>query len=167
MVHSNEYNSYYQSYIDHAVNSSILEGLSNNLKNVVVFFKAIAEDKQEYAYAKGKWTIKDILLHLIDTERVFAYRALRISRNDKLPLQGFEQDDYVLNGYANNRSMENLINEYIAVRKSTIALYKSFNTDALLQIGEASGFPISVRALGYIIAGHENHHVSVIKERYL
>ncbi|MUU77202.1 DinB family protein [Winogradskyella endarachnes] len=167
MINSNEYNSYYQPYIDYATNSSILEGLSINLKDVVAFFETISEEKQEYAYAKGKWTIKDILLHLIDTERIFSYRALRISRNDKLPLQGFEQDDYVLNGYANNRSMENLIKEYIAVRKSTIALYKSFNTDALLKIGEASGFPISVRALGYIITGHENHHVSVIKKRYL
>lgn len=166
-VKPNEYNAYYKSYIEKSSGNSIIEGLKNNLKKVVDFFKAIPSEKHDYSYVSGKWTIKDVLLHLIDTERVFAYRALRISRNDKTSLSGFEQDDYVLNGFASNRSLESLLDEYIAVRKSTIALYSSFNAGALLQLGEASGYPISVRALGYIITGHENHHCEIIKERYL
>lgn len=167
LLNTNEYNSYYKSYIERASKKTINEGLRDNLEKVVNFFKTIPSEKHDYSYANGKWTIKDILLHLIDTERVFAYRALRISRNDKTPMSGFEQDDYVLNGFANNRSIESLLDEYIAVRKSTIALYSSFNADALLKLGEASGYPISVRALGYIITGHENHHCDIIKERYL
>jgi hypothetical protein len=167
LLSTNEYNSYYKSYIERASKKTIIEGLKDNLEKVVDFFKAIPSEKHEYSYASGKWTIKDVLLHLIDTERVFAYRALRISRYDKTSLSGFEQDDYVLNGFANNRSLESLLDEYIAVRKSTIALYSSFNAGALLQLGEASGYPISVRALGYIITGHENHHCDIIKERYL
>lgn len=166
-VKSNEYNAYYQSYIEKSSQKSIVEGLKDNLEKVVLFYKSIPQEKLEYAYAKGKWTAKDVLLHLIDTERIFAYRALRISRNDKKPLAGFEQDDYVINGCANKRSIESLLEEYKAVREATITLYGSFSSEALLQIGEASGFPISVRAIGYIISGHENHHCEVIKERYL
>ena len=104
---------------------------------------------------------------MIDTERIFAYRALRIARQDKTPLAGFEQDDYVMNGKTKYRSLYSLIEEYKSVRQATISLYSSFDFNELEQIGEASGFPISVRALGYIISGHENHHNQVIKQRYL
>lgn len=163
----NEYNSYYESYIEKSNQRPIVEGLNDNLEKVVLFFKSIPQSKQDYSYAEGKWTIKDILLHIIDTERIFSYRALRISRNDKTPLPGFEHNDYVLNASASSRSLESLLEEYTAVRKATIALYSSFNSQVLLEIGEASGFPISVRAIGYIISGHENHHCEIIKQRYL
>lgn len=163
----NEYNSYYESYIEKSNQKPIVEGLNDNLEKVVLFFKSIPQSKQDYSYAEGKWTIKDILLHIIDTERIFSYRALRISRNDKTPLPGFEHNDYVLNASASSRSLESLLEEYTAVRKATIALYSSFNSQVLLELGEASGFPISVRAIGYIISGHENHHCEIIKQRYL
>ncbi|NRD23511.1 DinB family protein [Winogradskyella litoriviva] len=163
----NEYNSYYESYIEKSNQKPIVEGLSDNLERIVLFFRAIPKGKQDYSYAEGKWTIKDILLHIIDTERIFSYRALRISRNDKTPLPGFEHNDYVFNASASNRSLESLLEEYTAVRKATIALYNSLNPPVLLEIGEASGFPISVRAIGYIITGHENHHCEIIKQRYL
>lgn len=163
----NEYNSYYESYIEKSNQRPIVEGLNDNLEKVVLFFKSIPQSKQDYSYAEGKWTIKDILLHIIDTERIFSYRALRISRNDKTPLPGFEHNDYVLNASASSRSLESLLEEYTAVRKATIALYSSFNSQVLLELGEASGFPISVRAIGYIISGHENHHCEIIKQRYL
>jgi hypothetical protein len=166
-LNQNEYNSYYKTYIDYATGIDIVKGLEQNLENVVLFYMSIPFIKHDYAYAEGKWTVKYVLLHIIDTERVFAYRALRIARQDKTALSGFEQDDYVLNGNAKSRSLANLLEEYESVRQSTIVLYKSFVSNEIKEIGEASGFPISVRALGCICTGHENHHNHVITERYL
>jgi len=166
-LNTNEYNPYYRSYIDKAQQLDAVKGLKENLESVTSFYSSIPKEKHDYAYAEGKWTVKDVLLHIIDTERVFAYRALRIARQDKIPMVGFEQDDYVANGFAQSRTLENLLEEYKAVRKATIALFCSFNSATMLQIGEASGSPFSVRALGYIIVGHENHHNQVIRERYL
>jgi len=163
-----EYNSYYQPYLDAIDNDMVIvEGLQQNLELVFSVFSNIPEEKHNYAYAKGKWSIKDVLLHIIDTERVFAYRALRIARCDKTSLAGFEQDDYVVSANAENRSMDSLLSEYRAVRQATMVLFSSFDNETLILIGEASGFPVSVRAIGYIIAGHEKHHLKIIKERYL
>lgn len=167
LLNANEYHRFYQPYIAKTSHLNIIEGLKLNLDAVVLFYSKISSDKHDFAYAEGKWTIKDILLHIIDTERIFAYRALRIARLDKTSLAGFEQDDYVVNAFAGNRSMESLLDEYKSVRQATISLFSSFSSNALLQIGEASGFSISVRAIGYIISGHENHHTQIIKERYL
>ena len=164
---ANEYNPYYKSYIDNAADKDIVEGLNQNLDSVISFYSAIPDNKHDFAYAEGKWTVKDILLHIIDTERIFTYRAMRIARKDLTPLMGFEQDDYVANVNTEIRSLKSLLEEYRAVRLATIALYSSFNSNALKQIGVASGSPISVRAMGYIISGHENHHNQIIKERYL
>lgn len=167
IINPEEYNSYYTPYIQLATNENICKGLTINLKKVVDFYKSIPEEKLDYSYAEGKWSVKDILLHIIDTERIFSYRALRISRNDKTPMLGFEQDDYVLYANAKNRSIDSLLDEYISVRQSTLSLFESF-TDAQLKFtGLASGSPISVRAIGYILTGHENHHNKVIEERYL
>ncbi|MFK7833416.1 MAG: DinB family protein [Winogradskyella sp.] len=168
LLNSNEYHPYYKAYIDKAISTSdIVEALKQNLEIVMAFYSEIPTEKQHYAYAAGKWTIQDILLHMIDTERIFAYRALRIARKDKTPMLGFEQDDYVPYGFASTRTLESLLEEYKAVRQATIALFSSFGAETLLEIGEASGSPFSVRALGYIIVGHENHHNEVIQERYL
>ncbi|MBU2930108.1 DinB family protein [Winogradskyella psychrotolerans] len=167
-INTTEYNAYYKPYLDALDNDlGIVEGLNQNLDTVVSFFSNIPVEKHNYAYDEGKWTIKDVLIHIIDTERIFAYRALRIAREDKTPLAGFEQDDYVLHAFAENRSMDSLLEEFGAVRRATITLFTTFNEQTLLRIGEASGFPVSVRAIGYIIRGHENHHVKIIKERYL
>ena len=163
----NEYNSYYKSYIDNAKDIDIVKGLNQNLEAITQFYTTIPKEKHGYSYAEGKWTIKDVLLHIIDTERIFAYRALRIGREDKTPLIGFEQDDYVITGITQARTLVSLLEEYKAVRLATIVLFNSFSTNAFEQIGEASGFPVSVRALGYIITGHENHHTQIIKEHYL
>ncbi|WP_299100174.1 DinB family protein [uncultured Winogradskyella sp.] len=167
IIGEHEYGYYYKSYIEKSTNASIVDGLKGNLDKVVSFFSAIPEDKHNYKYAEEKWTIKEILLHIIDTERIFTYRALRVARYDKTALPGFEQNGYVDKSYANHRSLENLIEEFVAVRQATIALYASFNSEVLLQIGEASGYPISVRALAYITIGHENHHIEIINNRYL
>ena len=131
------------------------------------FLNAIPKDKLEYRYAEGKWTVKEIIQHIIDTERIFAYRALRVARNDKTALPGFEENDYALTGNANARTLESLLAEYKAVRQATIALFNSFSDDMLKHIGTASNSPISARAIGFIIIGHEAHHCNVIKERYL
>ncbi|WP_299122849.1 DinB family protein [uncultured Winogradskyella sp.] len=164
---SDEFNTYYKSYIDSSSNINIVKGLKQNLDSVVAFYSAIPAQKHDFAYAEGKWTIKDILLHIIDTERIFTYRALRIARQDKTALVGFDQDDYVVSAKASSRSLKNILEEYKIVRQASIALYSSFDTSASEQIGEASGYPISVRAIGYVLTGHENHHNQVIEERYL
>ena len=152
-----------------SVNSflDIVLGLKKNVISVVDFYQNIPSEKLEHAYAEGKWTPKDILLHIIDTERVFVYRAMRIARQDKTEMVGFEQDDYVDAGKANNRTINSLIEEYKAVRNATIVLFDSFSDEELKSIGKANGSPVSVRAIGYIITGHENHHNNVIRERYL
>ena len=166
-LNNNEYDMYYKWYIDNATSIDIIEGLEQNLDSVVLFYSGLAQDKHNYAYAEGKWTPKDVLLHIIDTERVFAYRALRIAREDKTPLAGYEQDDYAITANASKRSLVNIIDEYKAVRQASIALYRSFDSAALEQVGGANGCPISVRAIGYILTGHENHHTQIVKDRYL
>ena len=162
-----EYNIYYKNYIDLSTSHNIIEGLKQNLDSIVSFYSNIPQGKLDYVYAEGKWRIKDILLHIIDTERIFAYRALRIARQDKTPLVGFEQDDYIVSANASARSLTSLLEEYKSVRQGSITLFESFDSTALKQIGEASGFPISVKAIGYILTGHENHHSQIIRERYL
>jgi uncharacterized damage-inducible protein DinB len=166
-LQNNEYSPFYKGYIKQSVNRPIVEGLKLNLDHTLHFYNNIPFEKLDFRYADGKWTIKEILQHIIDTERIFSYRALRIARQDQTPLPGFEQDDYVLTANTNERSIESLINEYIAVRQATIELFDSFNNKMLLTIGTASENPISVRAIGFIITGHENHHTTIIKERYL
>lgn len=162
-----EYNPYYGTYIAKAANLNLKEGLKSNHAITEAFLNAIPKDKLEYRYAEGKWTVKDIIQHIIDTERIFAYRALRVARNDKTALPGFEENDYALTGNANARTLESLLAEYKAVRQATIALFNSFSDEMLKHIGTASNSPISARAIGFIIIGHETHHCNVIKERYL
>lgn len=162
-----EYSSFNATYVNAVENVDLIEGLEKGLDQMVSFMESIPTEKLEYRYAEGKWTIKDILLHLVDAERIFAYRALRIGRGDKTPLAGFEENDYVPNALANSRSMESLLNEFRFVRNATLCLFKSFSGEQLAYMGIASNNPISVRAIGFIISGHQNHHLKIIKERYL
>ena len=165
---SNEFAPYYETYVSKALlHLDIVNGLEMQEQEIASFFKEIPLEKQEYSYKEGKWTPKDILLHLIDAERIFVYRALRISRNDATPLAGFEENDYVPTAKANDRTMANLIEEYLAVRKASISFFKNVTQEQLTRVGVASNHSVSVRAIGYIILGHEKHHLSVIKERYL
>lgn len=162
-----EFHPYYGTYISKAEYPDIVEGLVQSKKEFVDFVNKIPEEKLQYAYADGKWTIAEVLQHLIDTERIFAYRALRFARNDKTPLMGFEQDDYAPNSNANNFSRQELISDFEAVRSASVTLFKGFTAEMLQRIGEASGSPMSARAVGYILAGHQRHHFDVIRERYL
>lgn len=166
-LQNNEFSSFYSSYIDEVNDENLIDALENGLSQLESFFSNIPFEKLEYRYLENKWTIKDILLHLIDAERIFSYRALRIGRGDVTPLPGFEENDYVPNAMANTRSLENLITEFKAVRNSTLLLFKNFTKEQLLNIGTASNNLISVRAIGFIISGHQNHHLKIIEERYL
>ncbi len=145
----------------------LLKHLANNLEMVKTFVSSLPAEKLLHRYAPGKWTIQEILVHIIDDERIYAYRALCFARNDKTELPGFEQDDYSLYSNANERNIENIMQEYEAVRLATIALYKGLDKSALMREGIANKNKATVRALGYHIAGHELHHINVIKEKYL
>lgn len=166
-LNSNEYNPYYGTYIKKTTGLTLRDHLKSSGEQTLSFLKSIPSDKLEFRYAEGKWTIKEIIQHLMDAERIFTYRALRIARKDQTPLPGFEHDDYILPSEANKRSIEDLINEFKAIKLATVALYDSFSEEMLMALGKASKSPISVRAIGFIIMGHEIHHCEVIKERYL
>lgn len=163
----NEYHPYYKNYIDQVEDVNIIEGLEGSFRRTLSFLKEIPSDKLTYQYAEGKWTIKEIVQHLIDSEIIFSYRALRFARNDQVSLPGFDENTYVPASLANNRSLDQLLNHYASVRQSTIALFSSFDKDMLLRVGQASESNMSVRALGFVIIGHETHHCKIIKERYL
>lgn len=163
----NEYASSYQGYIQVLENVDLIEELEICLHDFIRFVQNIPMDKFDFRYAEGKWTIKDIIQHLIDAERVFSYRALRISRNDKTPLAGFEENDYVDHANANARHLQELLTEMAVVRQSTLSLFKSFSEEQLKKIGTASNAEVSVRAIGFIIIGHQKHHQKVFQQRYL
>ncbi|MDG5491949.1 DinB family protein [Psychroserpens sp. SPM9] len=162
-----EYNPYYQQYIQKSGDVTLTEGLKNNGDLTIAFLESIPEEKLEYRYAEGKWTIKEIIQHLIDTERVFTYRALCIARGDKTLFPGYDQDEYAANSEANKRSMFSLMNEYKAVRLASIIMFESFSEAMLKRIGVASNSNLSPRAVAFIVIGHENHHCEIINERYL
>jgi hypothetical protein len=130
-------------------------------------FSSVGEDRGTFAYDEGKWTLKEVLSHLIDAERIFAYRMLRISRGDETPIEGFEQEGYIENSNANNRSFVELLDEFDLQRRSNMLLINNLSDEATKRLGTASGFPVSVRALVYISAGHVKHHVGILRERYL
>jgi uncharacterized damage-inducible protein DinB len=163
-----EFAPYFGTYINQVSDEyTLIEELEISVHRLIKFVQDIPMDIFDYRYAEGKWTIKDILQHIIDTERIFAYRALRIARNDKTALPGFEEDDYAREANGSSRSIQSLLTELAIVRQSTLALFKTFSDDVLLQTGTASNNPVSVRAIGFMIIGHQNHHQRVFKERYL
>lgn len=163
----NEYLDYFSTYISKVNNQELVEGFIENRDCTITLLESITENKYSYSYAEGKWSIKELLQHIVDTERIFSARALRIARNDKTKLPGFDQDDFNPYSGANGRSKSELINDYIATRNNTISLFNSFTDEMLLRIGHVSGHKLSTRASGFIIIGHENHHLEILKERYL
>ena len=165
-ITKNEYAAYFFKYIELAGNGILQEELEICLHDFIKFVQNIPLDKFDYRYADGKWTIKEIIQHIIDTERIFAYRALRISRNDKTPLLGFDENSFVDNTNAASRTIQDLLTEMAVVRQATLSLFKSLSKDQLTRIGIASNNEISVRAIGFIIIGHQKHHQKVFEERY-
>lgn len=163
-----EYNPYYKTYIDKvSTHNTLIKGFIDDEIDVVKFFKSIPKEKLEYRYAPDKWTIKEVLQHIIDTERVFMYRCFRIARHDVTPLVGFEQDDYIQPSHANKKSLNDLLEAYQVTRRSFIVLLKNLSDNDLNVVGNANGSALSARAAAFIILGHEIHHIEVIKNRYL
>ncbi|HET8809445.1 MAG TPA: DinB family protein [Flavobacteriaceae bacterium] len=164
---SPEYAPYYRKYIDLVTDISLIEALSNGEVETLAFFKAIPKEKQEFRYAEGKWSPKQVLLHLIDTERVFAYPALQFARADDVEIKGYDQNIFADNSNADERSWNDLLEEYQSVRAASLNLFKSFQEAILKRYGKVDGDFMSVRAAGTIICGHEIHHRNIVRERYL
>lgn len=163
---SNEFAPYYSTYID-TVSDNVMGELEHQAISFPEFLSSIPQDKAYYAYAEDKWTLKQVVGHVVDTERVMAYRLLRISRNDQTPIEGFDENMYVENACFNDRTLGSLAEEFASLRKANMYLYKSLTADQLAYMGTANNLPVSVRALLFILAGHVNHHRRVIEERYL
>lgn len=162
-----EYNLAYEPYIQAVPETDLLTALSNGHDRFVSMVGSIPESLLTFRYQPEKWSLAEVLMHLLDVERIFCYRALRFSRNDSTALPGFDDDDFVLNGNAGERSLESILGEYQAIRKASLEFFKNINTEMSLRSGTANGKVFSVRALGYAIAGHEIHHLGVISSKYL
>jgi len=164
---TDEYVPYYGTYIGKVPDGDVHGLLASQLAETLALIRSLPESRGAHRYAPDKWSIKEVVGHVSDAERIFSYRALRIGRGDQTPLPGFEQDDYVPQGHFDARTLGDLADELAAVRQATIQLFAHFDAAELERRGTASGNPISVRALAYIIAGHERHHVGILKTRYL
>ncbi|MCX2741684.1 DinB family protein [Pontibacter anaerobius] len=162
-----EYTGYMANYIQQAQTEDLIEGLTASYVFITGMVQGLTEEQLHYSYEPGKWTIKELMVHLMDAERIFSYRALRFARHDKTDLPGFDENLYTQYSKANSRDINSIIAEYTSLRTATIELFKSFDEEALQQKGTANGMEASVRALGYVILGHEVHHQKIIRERYL
>src|SRR5712671_5358596 len=160
-----EYAPYAEQYVSLVTGTDILDTLEAQLKQTTSLLSGRSERDGDFRYAPGKWTVKEVLGHVSDTGRIFAYRALRIARGDQTPLSGFEQDDYVRGGNFAERTLASLAEEFGMVRAATIALFKSLQKDAWQRRGVANKNEVSVRALAFIVAGHELHHRQILEER--
>jgi len=162
-----EYPEDFKQYIGLVPGNDLLNYFDNQSFSVTSLASTLSEDQLLYRYAEGKWSIKDVFCHVIDCERIYDYRALCIARGDKTQLPGFEENDYAKTANADSRPISDIIAEYKAVRAASLELFKSFDETMLLRSGIANNSNRSVRAIGYSLAGHELHHLNVIKERYL
>jgi DinB superfamily len=162
-----EYAPYYEKYISLVPSGDIVSVLESLLDSSQALLRSVTEELGDHAYAPGKWSLKEVLGHLSDSERIFGYRILRISRNDQTPIEGFEQDDYVRNGPFRNCKLADLAEDFAVVRRSTLRLLRNLADQAWLRRGVANKNEVSVRALAYITAGHELHHIAIVRDKYL
>lgn len=164
-----EYQPYYGRYISLVPDDGgdILATLSEQLKESLSLLRSISETRADFRYAPGKWSIKELVGHIIDSERIFSYRALRFARNDQTPLSGYEQDDYVRNASFDAYPLAELADEFESIRRASIFLFKHLDEEAWMRRGVANGNEVSVRALAYILAGHELHHREILRSKYL
>jgi uncharacterized damage-inducible protein DinB len=164
---ADEYAQFYDQYIQRVADGDLIAILREQIADSAVLLRNVPPDRADFAYAPGKWTVKQVVGHMIDVERVMSYRALRFSRSDATELAGFDENDWVANGNAAARTLADIVDEYEAVRAATVHFAKHLDADALVRRGTANGKSVSVRALLYIIAGHELHHIGLLRERYL
>jgi hypothetical protein len=162
-----EYDEYYRQYVSKVPQGNIFEIIEGQIGDTVRFLATIGEEKAAYRYGPGKWSIKQVIGHVNDVERLFQYRAMAFARKDRTPLPSFDQNDYVDNSNFDDRTIASLTEEYRGVRSSGLAMFKSFDDDISMRKGIATGLEFSVRSIPFILAGHNIHHISVIKERYL
>ena len=164
---SSEYVHFYAKYVGLVDKGNIINILNSQMHEMYSLLSTIPGDKAYFSYAPGKWTLKEVVGHMIETERVFSYRVLAISRGEQQALPGMDQDEYIKENNYNSRTLANLSNEYLALRVSTIHLLSNMTKAMIAKKGTASGAEVTVRALAFIIAGHELHHRNIIKEKYL
>jgi hypothetical protein len=162
-----EYNTYYQRYIDLAIEDDVVGALDAQAHETASLLGGLSDEQASHRYAPGKWSVKQIAGHIIDGERVFAYRVLSIGRGDPAALPGFDQDPWVANGGADDRSISDLAEELATVRKANVMMMRALSDEAWRRIGTASDNPVSPRALAYVMLGHERHHLRILRERYL
>jgi len=158
---------YFKNYVDQVPDEDLFTGFQNQSAVIKEFLNSITEERSNYAYDTGKWTIKEVLLHLTDAERIFNFRALCIARGETASLPGFDENTYAANSNANSRTWQNLVDEFLAVRSSTEFLYKSFTDEALAASGISNNNPATVISFGFTTLGHFYHHKKVLQERYL
>ena len=157
----------FSNYVALVAEGDIIQTLEQQIENSLSLLRTIPSDKANFRYAPDKWSVKQLLGHLIDSERIFSYRALSFARNDQTPLPGYEQNDYVREADFDSRNLADMVEEYATVRRATIQLYRPLNETEWLRHGKANENDVSVRALAYIIAGHELHHMDLLRSRYL
>lgn len=162
-----EYAEWSAGYIAKVPNGPILEILEYLRDSTYSFFSRMTAEQADYTYQEGKWTIKENLAHMIDAERVFSFRAFCFSRGEQQPLPGFSQDDYMRHANIEEHTIQDLAHEFKVVRESSLYVYRSLTDEQAMLIGTASNHPVSVRALVYMTAGHELHHLDILKERYI
>jgi hypothetical protein len=161
-----DYAPYAEQYVVLVTGNDVLEALKTQLKQTTMLFSGRSERDGNFRYAPGKWTVKEVVGHVADTERIFAYRALRFARGDQTPLAGFEQEDFVRAASFGARKLSDLVEEYADVRQASLDLFSSLDEEAWLRHGVASENRVTVLALAYLIAGHELHHRKILEERY-
>lgn len=163
---ASEYAPYYGRYVDLVVGADALGALRRQLVETLALLATVSEERSNTAYEPGKWTVKEVLGHVIDSERVFGYRALRFSRGDATPIEGFEQDEYVRNSRLDSVPFDVLVDEYEHLRLSTVLMLERLDEVGWLCRGVANENEVSVRAIAFILAGHELHHVGILRDRY-
>jgi DinB family protein len=162
-----EYAAYYEKYLSQIAGNDILATLDEQRREMLLLLSGRSESDGDIRYAPGKWTVKEVVGHICDVERVMSYRALRIARNDSTPLAGFDENNYVASSQFARRPLPDLIEDFIAVRGATLSLFRNLDESAWTRRGVANNNEVTVRALAYIIAGHELHHRRMLQEKYL
>ena len=164
---TSEYAEFYAGYVSLVEETDIVSALQTQLTEIEILFAEMPLEKAGYRYAPDKWSIKQLLGHMIDGERVFAYRALRFARNDQTPLPGFDQDTFMENSNFDERTIADLLEEFLYLRQANVIFFKTLDEKAWSNIGTASNAPVSVRAIAYVMVGHVRHHVNILRQHYL
>ena len=166
VINKDEYGEYFHRYVQHSNGTDLFELLTAHRDEMLETFKKLDEEKALFRYEEGKWSVKEVIGHIIDTERIFNYRALALARGEKNAIPGYNHDQYMISADFDRYSLNDLKNQYAATREYTLSLFSSFSNEELMTKGVVNNSPFTVRALGYVIAGHEMHHRSILTKRY-